>query len=270
MKTELLSMIVMAVALVGCEGSLESNCRKSTDCQTEEFCVAGKCDDMTRTRVAPSTSEDSLGDPTGEVEVEAEIKAETEADGVTEEPSDIVFDPATSPCGEASQPAAGDLAINEILASVPSDDGDANNDGVRDAFEDEFIEFVNISTRTLELSRLRLRVDGKSKFVFEPHCLKPMEPLVLFGGGSVNIEARDVEALTSDTRLSLTNDGAVLELEDANGELLVSAEYGSLEGRSWVLDPEIVGESYKAHAPGLFSPGRCANNEKITRYCFPE
>ena len=83
------------------------------------------------------------------------------------------------------------IIINEVLYDPPSGSaGDANGDGTRDANDDEFIEFVNTSTTSLDLSGYEL-YDGLALRTATPRhifpagsILGPDSALVIFGGGN--------------------------------------------------------------------------------------
>ncbi len=54
------------------------------------------------------------------------------------------------PVGRLTGPT---LLINEVLADPPMDlAGDANGDGTRSFWEDEFVELVNVSAEAVDLS----------------------------------------------------------------------------------------------------------------------
>ncbi|MCW5754806.1 MAG: lamin tail domain-containing protein [Phycisphaeraceae bacterium] len=77
--------------------------------------------------------------------------------------------------------------ITEILFAVPTEGGDANGDGVRDATGDEFIELVNWSPHPLQMSGYTLTDRhtsgrGQMKFVFPAFELPPWGVAVVFNG----------------------------------------------------------------------------------------
>jgi hypothetical protein len=84
-------------------------------------------------------------------------------------------------------PAAGELAVNEILFDpAPTVAlGDSNGDGRRGAYDDEFAEILNISSKVLDLGGLGL-FDSDPTLRHRFPCgtiLLPGEALVVFGGG---------------------------------------------------------------------------------------
>ena len=93
------------------------------------------------------------------------------------------------------------LLVNEFLAD-PSGDatgGDANGDGTRSGAEDEFVEFTNISSDTLELTGWMVGDDEGINFTFpDGYKLPPRALLVIFGGGDVaNVPGYDADPLVT-------------------------------------------------------------------------
>ena len=64
------------------------------------------------------------------------------------------------------------VVINEVLVDPASDtEGDANGDGVRDTYHDEFIEIVNRGSVTVDISGWETGPAGSERFVFPPGTL---------------------------------------------------------------------------------------------------
>lgn len=82
------------------------------------------------------------------------------------------------------------VLINEVLADPPgsrfSDTiGDANRDGIRDSYQDEFVEIVNVSSDTVDIGGWVIDDDDTigGRFVFPDETrIAPREYVVLFGG----------------------------------------------------------------------------------------
>ena len=139
------------------------------------------------------------------------------------------------------------VVINEILADPPGgSDGDANGDGVRSTYADEFVEILNIGTRVEKIAGWRLSDDdtgGEKQFVFpDESVLGPGERAVLFGGGSAPAGL----SFLDDGRIGngLTNSGDVVLLIDPSGpDTLDIVGYGSEGGKdqSIVRYPEGTG-----------------------------
>ena len=161
------------------------------------------------------------------------------------------------------------VVINEILADPPGGpNGDANGDGVRSSYADEFVEILNIGTRIEKIAGWRLSDDdtaGEKQFVFpDESVLGPGERAVLFGGG---IAPAGLSFL-DDGRIGngLTNSGDVVLLIDPYGpDTLDIVGYGSEGGKdqSIVRYPEGTG-GFVLHRsqPGddsHFSPGTPRN-----------
>ncbi len=153
------------------------------------------------------------------------------------------------------------VVINEVLvdpASGPA--GDANGDGVRDTYQDEFIEIVNRGTVTVDISGWETGPEGSDPFVFPDGTrLGPGEYAVVFGGGSA--VSPPGQAFTSGGRLGsgLTNTGGrVLLVNPAMADTLqdVAWEGWDTDG-AWTRAPEGWG-SFTEHSlltEAPFSPG---------------
>ena len=85
--------------------------------------------------------------------------------------------------------AAATVVISEVLADPPNGlAGDANGDGKRDGYEDDFIELYNTGSEAVDIGDWKLGDSSKSsdKFFKFPAktVIKPGAFLVLFGGGN--------------------------------------------------------------------------------------
>lgn len=164
-------------------------------------------------------------------------------------------------------PVAGDLVINEVLAKpTGGTGGDANGDGTVNS-DDEFVEVVNVSTKTLLLDGLKI-ADNGANVVTVPGglCLQPNQAVVAFskytGTGSFP------GALVFGTKsLSLNDTGDSVILKSAADEVLAQMSYGSAAAaesfvREADLDPlaNFVRHSVAPNASGRkMSPGTCQN-----------
>jgi hypothetical protein len=132
------------------------------------------------------------------------------------------------------------VVINEVHADPAADlAGDANGDGVRDTYQDEFIELVNRGGITADLTGWLLEVGGSDPFVFpEGTRLGPGGYLAVFGGG---IPTRlPGQALVSDGRLGagLPNTaGRILLIDPAGPDTLQDVSY-----QDWDVDAALVRE----------------------------
>lgn len=172
--------------------------------------------------------------------------------------------------------ANAQLIINEVLYD-PSNtglEGDANGDGVYDQVQDEFIEFVNISSADLDVSRYRIydhdTITGLKTLRHTMGynlILPPSGALVVFGGGTAigTFGGALVEVDLGTLGLSLGNSGEKIFLADSSGNWIDSINTNALSNNpneSYTRDPDISG-SFIQHGsvtPGkLFSPGTYIN-----------
>ena len=160
------------------------------------------------------------------------------------------------------------VVIQEILADPPSDlEGDANADGVRHRYQDEFVELLNIGFRPVELDGWQLSDAGtapQARFTFpENTLLEPGERAVLFGGGSPAGFSGPVFVDDGTIGGGLNNRGdAVFLIDPTVPDTLATAAYGTAadKNQSLVRHPQGRGP-FELHSlfPGngaLFSPGR--------------
>lgn len=244
----LLCVFVIIWAAVGCVEE-QPDCFRSTDCPAGAFCEAGRC----AVHIIDDGFETTHRDYTGPV-----VVAPSDAGAGNEDESVFEYD-----CPKA---APGDLQIEEILSDVPSGpDGDANGDGVRDAYDDEFVEISNGTTRAVGLRGIALRVNDVDKFRFDAaECLEPMQVLVVFAGGPEAPGRR-----VAGKRLGLANGGGTVTLTTSDGSPLVTATYGDGAVGSWVRQPAVRGE-FARHGQlsnQLFSPGVCPDGSPWDAQC---
>ncbi|HJU57023.1 MAG TPA: lamin tail domain-containing protein, partial [Pyrinomonadaceae bacterium] len=171
------------------------------------------------------------------------------------------------------------IVINEALAdpsgSADTDlAGDANHDGERDASQDEFVELVNSSSASVDISGWTLRtrsLDGATETLRHTFASGTTIPansaIVVFGGGNENFDpnnsvfgcAQVVKASTG--RLSLLNSGETIVITDANGNLTAQLTYGSAAGlnggadQSITRSPDITGD-FTLHTTAADSGGK--------------
>ena len=159
------------------------------------------------------------------------------------------------------------LIINEIHAD-PADDlsGDANGDGVRDQYDDEFVELVNTTSTEIDLGGWTISDLTGIRHTFSVSTtLSAGEAIVIFGGGTPTGDfGGAVVQIASSGTLGLNNTGDTLTLKDANDILVDSHQYGSSAGdnQSLTRDPDISGpDPMVKHSlasgsdSALFSPG---------------
>ena len=160
---------------------------------------------------------------------------------------------------------AATIIINEILADPGADlAGDANGDGIKGTYDDEFIELVNGSDSTVDLTGWTLSDSSSVRHLFPAGTvLDPYAALVVFGGGSPSGSFGGALAQTASTgSLLLNNTGDSIILNDGTVDI-VTVSYGG-EGnddQSLTLNPDIIGALFVKHSTAtgsggaLFSPG---------------
>ena len=206
----------------------------------------------------------------------------------TASPTEAPFSPGHAPDDEPETPKAPEtpepktpseptpthaLFISEVLADPPSGAaGDANQDGQRDGYEDEFIELYNADTNPISLAGWRLgdSTSPDTHFQFPRDAvIEPDSYVVLFGGG--NPSGFTVPIYTDDGRIGngLTNGGENIQLIDDAGNTIAVVSYDD-----WPKDQSIVrappdGDAFVPHKTASpteapFSPGRAAEDEPET------
>ena len=117
------------------------------------------------------------------------------------------------------------VVISEVLADPPDGAaGDANGDGSRHSYEDEFVELHNADSDTVDISGWLVGdddVDVGSMFRFpDAVLLAPGERVVLFGGGLPQLAG--ARAFVDDGRIGngLTNGGDAVVLLRAEGDTI--------------------------------------------------
>lgn len=156
------------------------------------------------------------------------------------------YDPAGAPAetyGYTVEDHLPTVVINEILASPQ---GDANNDGIIDAYQDEFIELYNPGATSVDVSGWTLSDDDSptGAFIFPTGTVIPSHGfLTLFGGGSP--QGFEGPVFADDGRIGngLSNSGDTVELR-RQGELIDQRTYGSEgnHGESMIRFPDGYGD----------------------------
>lgn len=161
------------------------------------------------------------------------------------------------------------MIVNEILYDPSNNalDGDANGDGTYAQAEDEFIEFVNLSSQTVDLSGYMIYdTEGLAantpNHVFPANTLvAPGKAIVVFGGGTpTGTFGGSIVQTSTSGDLNLNNAGDEMTLTDASGTVIVTMDIEPLSNNpneSYTRDPDISG-SFVQHSTvnsALFSPG---------------
>lgn len=179
-----------------------------------------------------------------------------------------------------TSPGCVPLVLNEVLFDPPSDlPGDANNDGTRDAQDDEFIEFFNNSNATLDISGYKI-YDASALASDEPRHIVPAGTIipangayVIFGGGTpTGSFGTAIVQAASNGPLNLNNGGDVITVSNANDQVVIefdtsdySLDFG--EDQSITRSPDITGDFVlhtTANVDLLFSPGLEVNGATLS------
>jgi hypothetical protein len=179
--------------------------------------------------------------------------------------------------GEDMSVFAGKVLFNEVLTDGNTD-GDPNQDGTKDPVEDEFVELVNVSNETLDLSGwMVVESDWEEwlpRYAFaEGTMLEPKGAIVIFGGGDAPESTDAVFFAVSNAAdpgipygLDLDDSGELVRLIDADLFTVAAFAYGdaggtpSVSDESLTRDPDLTG-SFMPHSAAdgsdgtIFSPG---------------
>ena len=165
------------------------------------------------------------------------------------------------------------FVLNEVLYDPPSGSpGDANGDGIRDANDDEFVELVNSSATSLDISGYKLYDADRLSINTANHefpantILNPGQAVVVFGGGTPtgNFGGSLVFAASGQV-LNLNNSGDILTIKNNNDSILFTFDVTVLSNNpneSYTRFPDLYG-NFTQHDSGstgiLFSPGTKAD-----------
>ncbi|HEY0079065.1 MAG TPA: lamin tail domain-containing protein [Pyrinomonadaceae bacterium] len=232
---------------------------------------------------------DGLGDEIGDAPVTfnssaaavASIDGTGLARGVGEGASSITAISGSVSASAQLRVLARTLVVNEVLADPPDGlAGDANQDGIRSGTDDEFVELVNASGSTLDLSGWTIRTrsltstNETTRHTFPPGAtLAPDDALVVFGGGTPDPQhpafgGAQIFKATSASGLSLTNSALFIFLRDTEGNLVSQMSYGTAGenpagasiNQSLTREPDVSGhfvphQTARASGGKRFSPG---------------
>lgn len=166
-------------------------------------------------------------------------------------------------------PAAFNLILNEILYDPSNSglDGDANGDGTYAQAEDEFLEFVNISSQPIDLSGYKI-FDTENMATNTPNHLipngtiiQPGKAFVVFGGGTPTGSFGGATVQTSTFGdLNLNNAGDEMLLVNPDGVVVLRFDIEPLSNNpneSYTRNPDLTGEfeQHSAQTTALYSPG---------------
>jgi hypothetical protein len=161
------------------------------------------------------------------------------------------------------------LIINEILYDPSNSglDGDANGDGSYSQAEDEFVEFINLSSLPIDLSGYKI-YDTEAFATLTPRHVIPANTIipaggvfVVFGGGTPTGTFGGAVVQTSTTgNMNMNNAGDELILTDTANAIVISIDvtpFSDNPNESYTRNPDITGEfeQHSANTTLLFSPG---------------
>ncbi len=168
------------------------------------------------------------------------------------------------------------LIVNEVLYD-PSNillEGDANGDGVYSQTQDEFIEFVNTGTSSIDISGYQIWDDtlvGTLVYTIPNGTVIPSQgALVVFGGGSPIglFGGARILADTGIEGLSLNNSLEVIVIKNNLGNTILVFNSDALSNNpneSYTRNPDLTG-SFVQHASintNKFSPGTKVNGNSF-------
>lgn len=156
-----------------------------------------------------------------------------------------LFSPGSN-ASRSPQTIVGDLIITEVLFDPPGDDiaGDANGDGVRGSRSDEFVEFYNRGSSSIDISNYQILGDGgDTLFTFpDGSVLGPNQFGVVFGavgsagyGNHIPVntllfavhESDDNVGFEGSGSSNLSSSGALISIYNpANSETMMEVYWG--------------------------------------------
>lgn len=162
----------------------------------------------------------------------------------------------TVPQDDATSLETPDIVLNEILSDP---DGDTNGDGTTNSDDDEFLEFVNTGSSDLDISNWTIEDGSGTTHTFEnPTVLKPLQAVVVFGGGTPTGDFGGSIIQTTGS-LSLNNGGDDVILKNNSGVEIFNIHYSGATDQSETRSPDLTG-NFTNHTTAdpkgtSFSPG---------------
>lgn len=143
---------------------------------------------------------------------------------------------------------------------------------------DEFIELLNFSDETMDISGWSISDAVSTRHVFpENTILSAHEFIVIFGGGDPQLSEVNWQVATSGS-LSFNNSGDTITLLDADLSTIDQIIYGNIGGndQSIAKFPEEPNSDFVLHATieeangALFSPGFGFSSDSLATTTVPE
>lgn len=165
-----------------------------------------------------------------------------------------------------TEPSEENWVINEIHSDPDSTFGDANGDGSVNVVEDEFVEIVNSTASSIDISGWKIYDGGSMRHTFPiGSIVAPGCSVLIFGGGSpAGNFGNSLVQISSTGNLGLNDRIDIVTLFDQYGVAVVGYSYGleAGENQSVTRDPDIIGpDPLVKHSlangsnGALFSPG---------------
>ena len=145
--------------------------------------------------------------------------------------------------------------INEVLYDPgPEASGDANGDGNRDPYEDEFIEFINAGEAALNVGGLIIYdeqsyQEGTPRHLIPDNTiLPPGGALVVFGGGSPSGDFGGAIVQVAnglDNQLNINNSGETVRVFNRQGVEILTFDgrpYSDNPNASYTRAPDVTGD----------------------------
>lgn len=157
--------------------------------------------------------------------------------------------------------------FNEVLYDPPSgSDGDANNDGTRDANGDEFIEIYHPGPGSIDLTGFTISDADNLRHTFPSGTIMPPNSvLVLFGSGNPTGDFGGAIVQTaSEGMINMNNAGDLVTMANPDGNAVITFDIEPLSNNpneSYTRFPDLTGDFVQhdqdiPEANGaLFSPG---------------
>ena len=167
-------------------------------------------------------------------------------------------------------PFVVNIIMNEVLYD-PSNTGlvgDANGDGVYSQAQDEFIELINLSSKSVDMGGYKI-FDSSNLITGVPNHLIPANTIVpsggcllIFGGGTpTGLFGGAIVQTSTSGDLNMNNAGDIMTLTDQTGKVITSFDITPLSdnpNESYTRFPDITGDFIQHHLANgslVFSPG---------------
>ncbi|ERN43024.1 putative extracellular nuclease [Rubidibacter lacunae KORDI 51-2] len=241
-------------------------------------------DSVVETFDAASSSQLSISNGTVAIDPTSELLASTGyyveiASGAIEDTSSNAFAgiSGNSLWNFTTEAAAGPaIVINEILFDPPSG-VDVSGDGTDNTSQDQFVEFVNVSGASLDISGWTLSDDVGVRHTFPSGTVLPAdEAVVVFGGGGTPSGSfgNAIVQVASTNQLGLNNSGDTVTINDGTSNVASESYTSGGSDESLTRDPDLTG-TFTGHigatgsSGAAFSPGTQIDGSPFTSSTTP-